>query len=148
MSELQEAYRKVGHDLLKLLFFVEMSAIGLRKILKKFDKCFGYRFTDYYVKTLVNHPYFWLQQVFKHVGIGAVVGLSCNLHELQNRQGSYLSIYLSIYDQPTLPLQDPVIDSIKAVVDRLTNSTNFLNFLGATCSDYARRAANPHGGTC
>ncbi|KAL4375672.1 hypothetical protein AHAS_Ahas05G0305200 [Arachis hypogaea] len=59
-------------------------------------------------------------------GIGAVVGLSRNLHELQNRQGSYLSIY----DQPTLPLQDPVIDSIKAVVDRLTNSTNFLNFLG------------------
>ena len=26
--------------------------------------------------------------------------------------------------------QDPVIDSIRAAVDRLTNSTNFLNFLG------------------
>ncbi|KAL1357676.1 hypothetical protein HN51_009557 [Arachis hypogaea] len=127
MSELREAYREVGQDLLKLLFFVEMNAIGLRKILKKFDKRFGYRFTDYYVKTRANHPYSQLQQVFKHVGIGAVVGaLSRNLHELQNRQGSYLSIY----DQPTLPLQDPVIDSIKAAVDRLTNSTNFLNFLG------------------
>ena len=75
----------------------------------KFTKCLNCKkliekFTDYYVKTLVNHPYFWLQQVFKHVGIGAVVGaLSRNLHELQNRQGSYLSIY----DQPTLPLQVP-----------------------------------------
>ncbi|QHO44156.1 hypothetical protein S83_017723 [Arachis hypogaea] len=39
MSELREAYREVGQDLLKLLFFVEMNAIGLRKILKKFDKC-------------------------------------------------------------------------------------------------------------
>ncbi|ESW24118.1 hypothetical protein PHAVU_004G104300 [Phaseolus vulgaris] len=125
--ELREAYRVLGQDLLKLLFFVEINAVGLRKILKKFDKRFGYRFTDYYVKTRANHPYSQLQQVFKHVGLGAVVGaLSRNLHELQDRQGSYLSIY----DQPTLPLQDPVVDSINAAVDRLTNSTNFLNFLG------------------
>ncbi|XP_019413723.1 PREDICTED: SPX domain-containing membrane protein At4g22990-like isoform X2 [Lupinus angustifolius] len=128
ISELREAYRAVGQDLLKLLSFVEINAIGLRKILKKFDKRFGYRFTDYYVKTRANHPYSQLQQVFKHVGLGAVVGaLSRNLHELQDRQGSS---YLSIYDQPTLPLQDPVVDSIRAAVDRLTNSTNFLNFLG------------------
>ncbi|XP_050379159.1 SPX domain-containing membrane protein At4g11810-like [Argentina anserina] len=125
--ELREAYRQVGRDLLKLLFFVEINAIGLRKILKKFDKRFGYRFTDYYVKTRANHPYSQLQQVFKHVGVGAVVGaVSRNLHELQDRQGSYLSIY----DQPSLPLQDPVVDSIKAAVDRLTHSTNFLSFLG------------------
>lgn len=67
--ELREAYRQVGRDLLKLLFFVEINAIGLRKILKKFDKRFGYRFTDYYVKTRANHPYSQLQQVFKHVVI-------------------------------------------------------------------------------
>uniref|UniRef100_A0A5B6ZF39 SPX domain-containing protein n=1 Tax=Davidia involucrata TaxID=16924 RepID=A0A5B6ZF39_DAVIN len=126
ISELREAYRAAGQDLLKLLFFVEMNAIGLRKILKKFDKRFGYRFTDYYVKTRANHPYSQLQQVFKHVGLGAVVGaISRNLGDLQDRQGSYLSIY----DQPALPLQDPVVDSIKAAVDRLTHSTNFLHFL-------------------
>ncbi|XWS38425.1 hypothetical protein CRYUN_Cryun19dG0130400 [Craigia yunnanensis] len=126
ITELREAYRGVGQDLLKLLYFVEMNAIGLRKILKKFDKRFRYRFTDYYVKTRANHPYSQLQQVFKHVGLGAVVGaVSRNLHELQDRQGSYLSIY----DPPALPLQDPVVDSIKAAVDRLTHSTNFLNFL-------------------
>ncbi|KAK2458021.1 SPX domain-containing membrane protein [Trifolium repens] len=127
MSELREAYRTVGEDLLKLLYFIEINAVGLRKILKKFDKRFGYRFTDYYVKTRANHPYSQLQQVFKQVGLGAVVGaLSRNLHELQHRQGSYLSIY----DHATLPLQDPVIDSIRAAVDRLTHSTSFLNFLG------------------
>ncbi|KAJ7952386.1 SPX domain-containing membrane protein [Quillaja saponaria] len=126
ISELREAYRAAGQDLLKLLFFVEINAVGLRKILKKFDKRFGYRFTNYYVKTRANHPYSQLQQVFKHVGIGAVVGaISRNLHELQDRQGSYLSIY----DQPALPLQDPVIESVRAAVDRLTHSTNFLNFL-------------------
>ncbi|XP_057976752.1 SPX domain-containing membrane protein At4g22990-like isoform X3 [Malania oleifera] len=126
ISDLREAYRAVGQDLLRLLFFVEINAIGLRKILKKFDKRFGYRFTDYYVKTRANHPYSQLQQVFKHVGIGAVVGaISRNLADLQDRHGSYLSIY----DQPALPLQDPVIDSVKAAVDRLTHSTNFLHFL-------------------
>lgn len=67
ITVLREAYREVGRDLLKLLFFVEMNAIGLRKILKKFDKRFGYRFTDYYVKTRANHPYSQLQQVLKHV---------------------------------------------------------------------------------
>ncbi|CAI0476548.1 unnamed protein product [Linum tenue] len=113
-----------GRDLLKLLFFVEINAVGLRKILKKFDKRFGYRFTDYYVKTRANHPYSQLQQVFKHVGLGAVVGaISRNLHELQEHQGSFLSIY----DQSVLPLE--VIDAMKAAVDRLSHSTNFLNFL-------------------
>ncbi|RVW41051.1 SPX domain-containing membrane protein [Vitis vinifera] len=127
VSEVKEAYRAVGRDLLQLLFFVEMNAIGLRKILKKFDKRFGYKFTNYYVKTRANHPYSLLQQVFKHVGIGAVVGaISRNLADLQDHQGSYISIY----DQPASSLTDPVIDSINAAVDRLTNSTNFLHFLG------------------
>lgn len=67
ISELREAYRAIGQDLLKLLFFVDINAIGLRKILKKFDKRLGYRFTDYYVTTRSNHPYSQLQQVFKHV---------------------------------------------------------------------------------
>lgn len=67
VSELRDAYRSVGRDLLRILFFVEMNAIGLRKILKKFDKRFGFRFTNYYVKTRANHPYSQLRQVCKHV---------------------------------------------------------------------------------
>ncbi|KAL1827231.1 hypothetical protein DCAR_0206382 [Daucus carota subsp. sativus] len=127
ITELREAYRGVGKDLLQLLYFVEINAIGLRKILKKFDKRFGYKFTNYYVKTRANHPYSQLQQVFKHVGLGAVVGaISRNLSDLQDCQGSYLSIY----DQPTLSLQDPVVDLMKAAADRLNHSTNFLEYLG------------------
>jgi hypothetical protein len=127
LSELQEAYREVGRDLLKVLIFVEMNAIGIRKILKKFDKHCGYRFTNYYIKTRANHPYSQLRQVFRHVGIGAVVGaISHNLADLQDHQGSCESYY----DQPALHLPDPVMDSIKASVDRLTNSTNFLEYLG------------------
>ncbi|KAI3444632.1 hypothetical protein Pfo_001297 [Paulownia fortunei] len=127
IPELQKAYRNVGRDLLKLLYFVELNAIGLRKILKKFDKRFGYKFTNYYVKTRANHPYSQLRQVFKHVGISAVVGtLSRNLADLQDHQESFISIY----DQPALSLPDPIIESIKAAVDRLTNSTDFLQYLG------------------
>lgn len=67
IGELREAYRDVGHDLLKLLKFIEINAVGIRKILKKFDKRCGHRLTDYYVSTRANHPYSQLQQVFKHV---------------------------------------------------------------------------------
>ncbi|WOL05709.1 hypothetical protein Cni_G14438 [Canna indica] len=127
IQELQEAYRAVGYDLIKLLKFVDMNATGLRKILKKFDKRFGYKFTDYYVTSRANHPYSQLQQVFRQVGINAVVGaLSRNLADLHIRQGSYLSIY----DQPSVSLKDPIIDQIKASVDKLTHSTDFLQFLG------------------
>lgn len=75
IAELREAYKDVGRDLLKLLNFVEINAVGIRKILKKFDKRFGYRFTDYYVTTRANHPYSQLQQVFKHVVMDAYNGL-------------------------------------------------------------------------
>ncbi|KAJ4811910.1 SPX domain protein 3 [Rhynchospora pubera] len=127
VSKLRESYREVGRDLLKLLRFVEMNATGIRKILKKFDKQFGHKFTDYYVSTRSNHPYSLLQQVFKQVGIGAVVGaLSRNLAFLQEREGSYLSIY----DHPTAIVKDPVIGQINASVNKLTHSTNFLEFLG------------------
>lgn len=69
ISGLREAYTAVGQDLLKLLRFVDLNATGIRKILKKFDKRFGYKFTDYYLSTRSNHPYSQLQQVFKHVVI-------------------------------------------------------------------------------
>ncbi|KAK8947975.1 hypothetical protein KSP40_PGU004831 [Platanthera guangdongensis] len=127
LLELREAYNEVARDLEKLLKFVDLNATGIRKILKKFDKRFGYRFTDYYVTSRANHPYSQLQQVFKHVGLGAIVGaLSRNLAELQHRQGSFPSIY----DQPPDTFKDPVIDSIKESVDKLTHSTTFLQFLG------------------
>ncbi|GLT84487.1 hypothetical protein SLE2022_027120 [Rubroshorea leprosula] len=127
ISEIEEAYRAVGNDLLRLLFFLEMNATGLRKILKKFDKRFGYKFTNYYVKTRSNHPYSQLRQMLKQVGIGAVVGaISHNLADLQNHRGSYVSIY----DQPALSHPDPVVYSINAAVNKLSNSTNFLEYLG------------------
>lgn len=123
IPDLIQGYRDVGRDLLRLLHFVELNAIGLRKILKKFDKRFGYKFTNYYVKTRANHPYSQLKQVFKHVvrqinshifiihpsdieikhvqGISAVVGtLTRNLVDLQDHHESFISIY----DQPALYL--------------------------------------------
>lgn len=110
IPELQEAYRSVGRDLLRILSFVEMNAIGLRKILKKFDKRFGYRFTDYYVKTRANHPYSQLRQVCKQVGVGAVVGaISRNLADLQDFQ-QHCGNYISIYDQPAF--SHPVYSNI------------------------------------
>ncbi|KAH9573003.1 hypothetical protein CY35_02G182800 [Sphagnum magellanicum] len=128
-AALQQAYESVGKDLLKLLQFVDMNATGLRKILKKFDKHVGYRLTDEYVASRSNHPYSQLQHIFRHVGIGAMVGtLSHNLAELQNHEEH---IVTSVYEQSSrLDFNDPLIESIRKAEDRLTNSTNFLHFLG------------------
>uniref|UniRef100_A0ACD5Z2B8 Uncharacterized protein n=2 Tax=Avena sativa TaxID=4498 RepID=A0ACD5Z2B8_AVESA len=127
VSQVREAYREVGLDLVQLLRFVDMNATGIRKILKKFDKRFGYRFTDYYVSTRANHPYSQLQPIFKQVGIVAVAGaLTRNLASLQNHQGSFTSIY----DHPSITFKDPVIEQINHSVQKLTNSTTFLKFLG------------------
>lgn len=127
ICQLRQAYREVGYDLVKLLRFLDMNATGIRKILKKFDKRFGYKFTDYYVSTRANHPYSQLQQIFKQVGVVAVVGaLSRNLAYLQDHQGSLANIY----DYPSLILKDPVIEQINHSVQKLTHSTNFLQFLG------------------
>ncbi|KAL6899514.1 hypothetical protein ACP4OV_006172 [Aristida adscensionis] len=127
VSQIREAYRQVGYDLVKLLRFVDMNATGIRKILKKFDKRFGYKFTDYYVSTRANHPYSQLQQIFKQVGVVAVVGaLSRNLSYLQDNQGSFASIY----DHPSITFKDPIIEQINQSVQRLTHTTNFMQFLG------------------
>nr|CAB3447514.1 unnamed protein product [Digitaria exilis] len=127
ISQLRDAYREVGYDLVKLLRFLDMNATGIRKILKKFDKRFGYKFTDYYVSTRANHPYSQLQQIFKQVGVVAVVGaLSRNLAYLQDHRGSFSSIY----DHPSITIKDPVIEQINHSVQKLTHSTNFLQFLG------------------
>ncbi|KAJ3680054.1 hypothetical protein LUZ60_016332 [Juncus effusus] len=126
ITELRDSYRSIGFDLLKLLGFVDLNATGIRKILKKIDKRLNYKFMDYYVSTRSNHPYSQLQQVFKQVGLGAVVGaLTRNLAFLQDNVGSGLSIY----DQPSIILKDPVIEQINASVDKLTHSTNILQFL-------------------
>nr|BAD46701.1 hypothetical protein [Oryza sativa Japonica Group] len=108
ITELREDYRSVGLDLVTLLKFVELNANAVRKILKKFDERLGYKFTDYYVRSRSNHPYSQLQQVFRHVLLTTIIDLV--ISELLKK--------------------DPIIDLITATADKLTNSTNFLRFLG------------------
>ncbi|KAG6431797.1 hypothetical protein SASPL_109881 [Salvia splendens] len=104
LSDLREAYRAVGQDLLKLLFFVEMNAIGLRKILKKFDKRFG-------VWVLWSELYLAIWLIFRTA-----------------REATY-QFMISLHS-PSRHACEPVVDSLKSAVDRLTHSTNFLEFLG------------------
>uniref|UniRef100_A0A0E0B5G8 SPX domain-containing protein n=1 Tax=Oryza glumipatula TaxID=40148 RepID=A0A0E0B5G8_9ORYZ len=103
ITELREDYRSVGLDLVTLLKFVELNANAVRKILKKFDERLGYKFTDYYVRSRSNHPYSQLQQLLTTI-------IDLVISELLKK--------------------DPIIDLITATADKLTNSTNFLRFLG------------------
>ncbi|KAL6128812.1 hypothetical protein ACLB2K_072166 [Fragaria x ananassa] len=92
-------------------------------LLQQFDKRFGFKFTNYYVKTRANHPYSQLRQVCKHVGIGAVVGaISRNLVDLHDHRGSYISIY----DQPALSHPDPIVDSIREAVESAWSNRSYM----------------------
>ncbi|KAH7423256.1 hypothetical protein KP509_12G046800 [Ceratopteris richardii] len=119
-----KAYRALGMEILYLLQFVELNATGLRKILKKFDKTVTHKITDYYVSTRANHPFSQLQKLFRHAGIEAMLGsLTRSIAELNNGEKPF-------YDDPaSFHLEDPVVDSIKGALERLTYSTRFLSFL-------------------
>ncbi|GBG74106.1 hypothetical protein CBR_g17817 [Chara braunii] len=134
VPDLVGEYKKVGQHLLELLEFVELNAIALRKILKKFDKQLGYRLMDRYIYTRSNHPYSQLLHVFRHVGIGAMVAtISRNLAELRARRLTPMSI--SLYDDgrqswpPKLVQNEPIIRAIEEAEERLMQSTGFLKYL-------------------
>ncbi|CAF2098716.1 unnamed protein product [Brassica napus] len=103
----------------------QMNAIGIRKILKKIDKHFGYKFTDYYVKTRSNHPYSQLQQVLKQVdsmvdSINAAVKRLSNSTSFLDFLGKHAFIILE--DSPSL--EDPVSEEKFHFVSLLLNLVN------------------------
>ncbi|KAH6554926.1 hypothetical protein KP509_1Z296300 [Ceratopteris richardii] len=69
-------------------------------------------------------PFSQLQKLFRHAGIEAMLGsLTRSIAELNNGEKPF-------YDDPaSFHLEDPVVDSIKGALERLTYSTRFLSFL-------------------
>jgi hypothetical protein len=133
---LMDEYRQIGYDLLQLLHFVELNATGIRKILKKFDKRVGFRLGHQYISSRANHPYSQLQQVFRQVGLGAMVAtISRNLAELR-REGLETvstSSTISLFRNSSLPRriveQEPVIQSIVETMHRLTREVSIQSFV-------------------
>lgn len=133
---MMDEYRQIGYDLLQLLHFVELNVTGLRKILKKFDKRVGFRLGHQYIASRANHPYSQLQQVFRQVGLGAMVAtISRNLAELrqENLETSSTSSALSLFRNSSLPRRvvehEPVIQSIVETMHRLTREVSIQSFV-------------------
>ncbi|KAI5077320.1 hypothetical protein GOP47_0007144 [Adiantum capillus-veneris] len=126
-----EAYRQVGKDLLNLLQYVEMNTMGLRKILKKFDKRLGLRLREHYLLTRLNHPYSQVQQVLRQVGIGAIIAtISRNLAELHSeRWRSYSSLTLSSHLPKVVATKEPIIKAIEHEYQKLTREASLLSFM-------------------
>lgn len=134
--QMMDEYRKIGYDLLQLLHFVELNATGLRKILKKFDKRVGFRLGHQYISSRSNHPYSQLQQVFRQVGLGAMVAtISRNLAELRHEslESASTSSAVSLFRNSSLPKriveQEPVIQSIVETMHRLTQEVSIQTFV-------------------
>ncbi|KAH7285458.1 hypothetical protein KP509_33G029100 [Ceratopteris richardii] len=128
-----EAYRQIGKELLNLLQYVEMNAMGLRKILKKFDKRLGLRLREHYLLTRINHPYSQLQQVLRQVGIGAIIAtISRNLAELQSeRWHSYSSFSLGNNVPRVAPTKEPIIKAMEHEYQKLTKEVGILSFIAS-----------------
>ncbi|XP_024368342.1 SPX domain-containing membrane protein OsI_21475 [Physcomitrium patens] len=133
---MMDEYRHIGYDLLQLLEFVELNATGIRKILKKFDKRVGFRLGHQYISSRSNHPYSQLQQVFRQVGLGAMVAtISRNLAELrqENLETSSTSSVISLFRNSSLPRRvvekEPVIQSIVETMHRLTREISIQSFV-------------------
>ncbi|KAH8940061.1 hypothetical protein BDL97_15G068500 [Sphagnum fallax] len=134
IPHLMSDYRQVGVELLQLLNFVELNAVGLHKILKKFDKRVGFRLGAHYIASRSNHPYSQLQHVFRQVGIKAMVAtISRNLAELRTLGLNTYSSTISLYHEAELPRavveQEPIIQAIETATDRLTQKLSFAAFV-------------------
>ncbi|KAJ7550770.1 hypothetical protein O6H91_07G117600 [Diphasiastrum complanatum] len=133
--KLSEEYRNVGRELLRLLEYVEMNTTGLRKILKKFEKRVGFRLRERYLASRINHPYSQLQQVFRQVGIGALMAtISQNLIQLrmETLNRDQRSNSFSLFGRPSLPSkvleQEPIIKASRAL-HKLTREATFISFV-------------------
>lgn len=126
-----EAYRMIGKDLLNLLQYVEMNTMGLRKILKKFDKRLGLRLREHYLLTRINHPYSQVQQVLRQVGIGAIIAtISRNLAELHSeRWRSYSSFTLSNNVPKSVAAKEPIVKAIEYEYQKLTKEASLFSFI-------------------
>lgn len=133
-ESLIESYRQVGKDLLNLLQYVEMNAMGLRKILKKFDKRLGLRLREHYLLTRINHPYSQVQQVLRQVGIGAIIAtIARNLAELHSeRWRSYSSFTLGSRVPKVVATNEPIIKAIEYEYQKLTREATLLSFMANT----------------
>lgn len=130
-EHLVEGYREVGKELLKLLQYVQMNVMGLRKILKKFDKRLGLRFHKKYLFTRINHPYSQVQQVLRQVGIGAIIAtVSRNLAELHREKWrSYSSLSLYSSGPRMSPSKEPIVKELESEFQKISEEASLLSFL-------------------
>ncbi|CAI5508491.1 unnamed protein product, partial [Closterium sp. Naga37s-1] len=149
-SDMMEQYRDVGRELLQLLQFVELNATGLRKILKKFDRRVGVRLGHTYIASRTLHPYSHLQQIFKQVGLGAMVGtIIRNLDELHRRERCFasppnllsprgagtprrtsFSLFRQGDESPVYVAQEePIIQEIEAARAKLTDAVGYSTYM-------------------
>eukprot|EP00250_Pteridium_aquilinum_P003852 c14127_g1_i1 orf=404-2500(+) len=126
-----DAYRQIGKELLNLLQYVEMNTMGLRKILKKFDKRLGLRLREHYLLTRINHPYSQVQQVLRQVGIGAIIAtISRNLAELHSEKWrSYSSITLGNRVPKSVATKESIVKAIEYQYQKLTKEASLLSFI-------------------
>ncbi|ETV93812.1 hypothetical protein H310_12376 [Aphanomyces invadans] len=133
---LANGYREVGEELVKLLYYVELNATGLRKILKKHDKNHkAKKITANYINSRIESNVSHLQQLYHDEGISAIIAsIRAALDELRTLQ---VQVSTSSQDTPPSTLSrsisedEPILNRITIARQRLHQSTRYAKTIAA-----------------
>ncbi|RHY62407.1 hypothetical protein DYB38_004413 [Aphanomyces astaci] len=136
INALANGYRDIGEELVKLLYYVELNATGLRKILKKHDKNHkGKKITANYINSRVESNVSHLQQLYHDEGISAIIAsIRAALDELRtlqmqvsgtNHEAAAATLTRSISED------EPILNRISVARQRLHQSTRYAKTIAA-----------------
>ncbi|RHY90300.1 hypothetical protein DYB35_008366 [Aphanomyces astaci] len=136
INALANGYRDIGEELVKLLYYVELNATGLRKILKKHDKNHkGKKITANYINSRVESNVSHLQQLYHDEGISAIIAsIRAALDELRtlqmqvsgtNNEAAAATLTRSISED------EPILNRISVARQRLHQSTRYAKTIAA-----------------
>ncbi|KAF0690550.1 Aste57867_18066 [Aphanomyces stellatus] len=130
INALVSGYREVGDELVKLLYYVELNATGLRKILKKHDKNFkGKKITANYISSRIDANVSHLQQLYHDEGISAIIAtIRSALDQLRTLQAQISGLQPI---QRNISEDEPVLNRITLARQRLHQSTRYAKTIAA-----------------
>nr|CCA16837.1 Major Facilitator Superfamily (MFS) putative [Albugo laibachii Nc14] len=142
MRALADGYRRIGDELVQLLYFVELNATGLRKILKKHDKTMQqHKIMGSYLTSRTESQASHLQQLYHDEGISAIIAtIRSALTELRRLEDLFeegqngtrtSSVSIPTTMTRSISVDEPVLNRIAHARRRLQQSTHYVKTIAA-----------------
>uniref|UniRef100_M4BRT1 SPX domain-containing protein n=1 Tax=Hyaloperonospora arabidopsidis (strain Emoy2) TaxID=559515 RepID=M4BRT1_HYAAE len=133
MHSIADKYRRVGDDLVQLLYFVTLNATGIRKILKKHDKTLKeYKIMGSYLSSRTDSQASHMQQLYHDEGISAIIAsIRSALTKLRKLEVQLATGATDKAVTRTISEDEPVLSRIGQARRRLHQSTQYVKTVAA-----------------